>query len=394
MAITDYYVSSTGTGFFVNSQNSGIPSSWVNACLALSSGQFTATGVSGVRVNIKADGGYVFSVVANDTLYVTGSPNTPVIFRGYKNTPGDGYQGRINGNGPLITGNMPLFTGSTVNIGFNASSSPWVIFDSLNFQNNFYNNSSPSFFNLAINNILKSSYISISTLNSTPAIQAQGTNALIFDCDIYCKSTTGAAVAITLGGASCIVDSNHIFNNSSTGIGILVNAASATIYGNIISGGGHSISQTTASFTNVIYARNNTMINSHQNSIQCISGGTNMHMFLGNCITDCATGYGISISGNVAAIFAYNRFRNNSGSNNLNIFGASVSGVTGDWSTGVNYAMVTGGGTTYDYYNISGGDYRLINSSPAVGAGWPPFSSIGALQKQAAIQSMSSFTTD
>src|SRR6185312_4309988 len=102
MSLTDRYVSSAGSGTYAGSTNPATPMSFDTAI---------ANAVAGDRINVKNDGAYSRPF---DTFTNSGSSTSPIIYRGYKTTPGDGYLGRTNGNGPLITTNMPLLSyGST-----------------------------------------------------------------------------------------------------------------------------------------------------------------------------------------------------------------------------------------------------------------------------------------
>ena len=109
MALTEKYVSSLAGG-------SGDGNS---AGSAYTFGQMVSEVVSlsgaGKRYNIKADGTYVRTSGDNMDVSPASSAN-PTVLRGYKTTPGDGYLGRSNSNGALITTNMPLIT-YAVNVG-------------------------------------------------------------------------------------------------------------------------------------------------------------------------------------------------------------------------------------------------------------------------------------
>src|ERR1043166_3403877 len=97
MGLTDRYVSSSGTNTYSASTSSSTP-------MSLSTAMSNA--VAGDRINIKADGTYSRSADTSPTN--SGSQTSPIIWRGYKTTPGDGYQGRTSGSGALSIANMPL----------------------------------------------------------------------------------------------------------------------------------------------------------------------------------------------------------------------------------------------------------------------------------------------
>lgn len=84
-------------------------------------------------------------------------------------------------------------------------------------------------------------------------------------------------------------------------------------------------------------------------------------------------GFGVDATAATNGVFlSNNRFRDN-------VMGA-VTNAT-DWVTATSYSQVTTdtGGAETDYVAAGSQDYRLINASPATGAG-APFSDIGGLQ--------------
>lgn len=130
----------------------------------------------------------------------------------------------------------------------------------------------------------------------------------------------------------------------------------------------------TGSYNSVI---GNTIVGNTGDGIDVITGTTVNHTIGNNCITDNG-GYGIdfnSASVGCTALF-FNRFRDNT-SGNINLATDSVAAT--NWS-----AVTTDtGGSSTDYTDYSGNDFRLIAASPAAGVGLPSPASIGALQRDA-----------
>lgn len=83
-AITERYVSSSGTDTYANSSNSATPMSLTTAF---------ANAVANDRINIKADGTYTISSPG-----VTISAAGPIFWRGYTSTIGDGGKATISGS--------------------------------------------------------------------------------------------------------------------------------------------------------------------------------------------------------------------------------------------------------------------------------------------------------
>ena len=385
--ILDYYTSSTGAqnaigaASFLAATNSGSPCSLSAVFSGLHSGITLGTGI---RINIKSDGPYARG--GTDTLYLTGSSQSPIIFRGYKNTPGDGYQGRINGNGPLITGNMPVLNYPASTYINWSNGFGFVVFDSIMFRNPSGAGILAYLCPSVSNSLIKSCYFYTGPTSNGFTVLQLGAHSIALDCDVYTTGTAGTTAGIVLNGSQSVADSCHIFNSStSTGAaGIVFQSSFGIAYGNtIVNCGGRGIIMGYSQLDEG-YCRNNTIVAPSGDGI-FISQPNNsaLRVFIGNCVTDSLTGYGINLgiangqTGNFGIFSAYNRFRNNSGASNLTI-------QPSDWSTGVNYAMVSGSGPSvldyaYAQYLFTSGDARLIQSSPAVNAGWPYPAPIGAI---------------
>lgn len=129
MARTTRYVSSSGTDTYANSTSSSTPMSLTTAFANASAGD---------DIYIKADGTYSRS--ATDTPANSGTAANPIRYIGYSSTITDGYQGRTNGNGALVTTSMPLISYSGGNYGLAGGGRSFVIYESLGMgkQNGFF----------------------------------------------------------------------------------------------------------------------------------------------------------------------------------------------------------------------------------------------------------------
>lgn len=348
MAITERYVSSSGTDTYANSTSSSTPCSLSTAI---------TSGVAGDRFNIKADGTYTRS--ASDTLSAVATATSPIIWRGYTTTLGDATIGRGSG-GVLDTSNMPT-------IAYNAT-----------FRLN----------NTGTDHIFESLII---TANQSGAALLLGQNAIAYNCKVTNSSTNAAAVAIAVGARGGIIDCDATLDGASGGtagitcaqasaltMGCLVTAtaapcitvgSSACITHNVCYGTtGDGISCATSSLCNV---HNNTIYNCGGDGIDIAAGNTTIVKFVANHITNCG-GYGINFNGATCeAVIIANRFRDNTSGN--------ISGAA-DWTSGTNWRVVTTdtGGAETDFTNAASKDFSLVAGSPGIGGAPGYLTDIGA----------------
>jgi hypothetical protein len=323
MALTERYVSSTGTDSYANSTNPATPMSLTTAF---------ANAVAGDRINIKADGTYTRT--ATDTLTNSGTSASPIIYRGYSSAIGDGNLGRTNGNGALITTNMPLLSyNSTFRLTTGANT--FIIFESLNVSGNVSN----ATVGLAANDVIKScKIVNASTNAAALGASLTAVQDILFDSDVALTGASGGSAAV-----SCAASSQRIFNNRINGgpaVGITLGSVSPTIVGNVIfASTGNHISVTGTGGAPMIYG--NTLVGGGADAINIVTGNTLLQCIVGNMITD-NTGDAIDMVSTANAAFAaYNRTRDNAnGYNNA-----------GDWLTATKYGDVTTdtGGPETDY---------------------------------------------
>ncbi len=358
MAITERYVTTTGTDTWANATNIATPASWAT---------MLTNAVAGDRVNVKS--GTYSQTTTVDALSSSGTATSPIIIRGYASSIGDYYLGRTTGGWTLTTTNMPFisYTSGRFNV-----TGTFVLLEGIRV-------GATSSTSTAVTLTSDSAMIRCSithTGTAAGAIVVSGNlRSVLYDCDLFLDGASGGTAATTLLSANSTVDSCLITAKSSTANGINA-ASSSTIYGCRIlgqgtGGGQHGIAMTITSGSPFI--RNNTIRLWGGDAINIITGTTVLQKIIGNMITD-NTGDGIDmVSTSNCAIAACNRTRDNAnGYNNA-----------GDWLTGTKYGDVTTdtGGPETDYTDATNHDHSLIFASPATNVNIPISASIGALQR-------------
>lgn len=328
-------------------------------------GSATLGAVAGNVIGVQQGSG--FTLTATDTFAASGTSTLPIKIIGYKTTIGDGYRGRTNDNGPLITTNMPsLAYNSTFQLN---STGTFLLFESLNISGNV----NTRLLQMAGNSRVVRCKVSNAGTSSAPI--AIGTGGIISDCDaaLTGAATGGAAVSLSVPGSVVQGSRITVASTSCTGVSAGVTNGAFTISNNTIFGAG-SIGVSLSVTSSLYVISGNTITGFTGDGVNLITGFTGMLCLTGNCITDNG-GFGLNGVSTANAIFdAYNRYRDNTSGN--------TNSATG-WLAATSYGDVTSGNGTSDYINAAGNDYRLKSTSPAVGAAIPAYDSMGALQQQA-----------
>jgi hypothetical protein len=358
MALTEKYVSALAAGG--GDGSSGNPWTWAEMVTDF------GTSAAGTRYNIKADGTYSRTTTADALATASGSATSPKILRGYSSVIGDGYQGRTNSNGPLVTTNMPVITYTTGSL---TASANFVIIEALNISGarngaTLILSGTDCFAHWCkmSNAAAGSSGITCTT---------SGSRCGIIDCDLALSNggNAGSTAINVSAGAGPRYIANRI---TSTAAGILLSGiVSSLVANNTIYGcAGIGISATGTGGSGVILG--NTVVGGTTDGIDIVAGQTGTWVIGNNCITDNG-GYGIDLNNANVGVYEFNnRYRDNtSGTVNLGT----------DWTTATNFGVVTSGSGTSDYVNSGSNDYRLIPTSPATSAALPLSASMGALQR-------------
>lgn len=357
MAITEKYVSDAGAGAHDGS-TAADAFSWAEMVTDINAG-----GKAGNRYNVIKGAGAIARTTTTDTISGSGSSTSPVIIRGYNSTIGDGYLGRTNGNGPLITTNMPAITYTSGRINVTGA---WIVIESLSISG-ATNNSL-----LSINQdslVIRCAASNNNTGGSAGCLAFNANGGTVLDSDLALTAASGGIAAIQIGSLQCRVAGCRVTGGPASGITV---AGAAAIVGNVI----HDCAGTAGIYVSGTGGSpaivNNTIVGC-VDGIEVITGNTRTSLIFGNLITDNSA-YGINgVSSANAIIAAYNRLDRNTTAN--------VNSAT-DWLAATSYSHnTTSALQAAEYVDASTDDYRL-GTSPSLGAGHFAYADIGALQKQ------------
>lgn len=353
MAITERYVSSSGTDTYANSTNPATPMSLSTALTNM---------VAGDRINIKADGTYSRS--ATDTLTPDGTTTSPITLRGYTTTIGDATLGRASG-GFLDTTKMPVIAyGSTFRL--NAAGSTNIIFESLNITSNVAN----SAVRINVESLLVNCKIdNASTSSSAVAIEGDVVTSQVISCDLSLSAGVASAKVITTAGP---VQYSRITGGGGNGIELASNPTA--ILGNVIYESAIGIRALTAASRSEIIG--NTIANCTGDGIDIVTSTTALVKIVGNHITGCG-GYGIDFNASTCSkVLINNRFRDNTS--------GDINGG-GDYQTATNVLNQTSDDTdALDFTSQSTDDYSLLATAAGARRGLSYLQNIGANGTQAA----------
>jgi len=345
MAITERYVSSSGTDTYANSTSASTP-------MSLSTAVTNAT--AGDRINIKADGTYTRT--ATDTMAGAGTTTSPLIWRGYTTTIGDATVGR-SADGTLNTANMPL-------IAYNADfqmtqTGANQIFEALNITGNIAGNllnigtSGGHCINCKVSN---------TSTGGSIAIRLQGTNRT---AAINCDASLGAS-----GGNSAIrIDTatGAVIGCRATAIGaigISVQGGQVVAGNTVFSCGGDGIQWAASAGTFIIA---NTVYGCTGDAFDINASNTASVFLIGNRFTD-NTGKGLNRNSATCAITqCFNRFVNN------------ATNDASDWIDGTAQRNVTTAAAAgADYTSAAGANFSLVAAAAGTSGSFSHLNDIGA----------------
>ena len=350
MALVERYVSALASGGGDGSE----ANPWTLA-------EALANAAAGDRVNIKADGTYTVS--ANPTPTNDGSKAAPIIFRGYKTTIGDGYQGRDNDTGALNTSNMP-----TIDLGSSYywdHLKAWWIFESLNITGSL-NGSMVYVEGTGQDSIFKSCSVkNTGTGASAIALNIQQ-DVFVYDCDI---ETGGTHTALYFSGWRGRAIQCRL--RAPNGYGAKVNNGDYSYFAYCLfyecSYGAYLLTGS----ANYVDFYGCTFVDIKKDAI----GTQSDQRYIVGIINCMATDNGrfVNLYAQNPTFIVNARTRDNTSANNN----------LGDWPIYNEVTTDTGGQET-DYADASNDDYTLIASSPAVGEGPRSKADIGAYPNRGA----------
>ena len=306
-----------------------------------------------------------FAPSASDTIAFLGSSTAPIKCVGYLTYWGDGYAlGRTNGNGPTVTTNFPAYAYTSTHT-LSLPAGGFIVLENLNISSSV----AGTLCTLGTNDVVTRCVLNNTDANSSAVVCTVGNDAVLENNDILESGASTATLGILCSSTGRIAN-NRVVVSSATGVGMSI-SSNPPILGNQIigNGGGTGIASTSTSGLPTIYG--NTIAN-WGDGINIVTGTTNIQFVVDNLITDCTNPVNNVIATN-ATFTAYNRYRQNtSGGTNAVVTG-------GSWSAATNYGAIITGLSATDY-STPWTDLRLLTTSPAVGTGWFPSASIGALQ--------------
>jgi hypothetical protein len=312
--------------------------------------------LGGDIINIQQ--GNYSAVTTTLTCSLNSSPSMPIIFRGYKTTPGDGYLGR-NADGTLITTNFPTIpmTGSG-RFTFSGSN---VILECVEFTRS--GTTTTSCLNLGTRIWFHRCKVTDSTTGSGASAITPGLNCIVSDCDLSLNGSS-AGYVLNPGNSYTRVHGCRIQAANSYGMlmGSLYPVFSFCTFFNMVaalritSTGASGITPTFIGCT--AYGLTGPgLVEMPNNATQ---SPVTFPMFADCIITDNAKAAENLNSSTIDAPIALinNRTRDNT---------ANMPGFAG-WP---DYGAVTtdGGNYSTDYTDAPGGNFKPVSTSPAVGAG-------------------------
>ncbi len=308
-----------------------------------------------------------FTQGANVAWLPAGTATSPIKTAGYATYWGDGYLGRTNGSGALTTTNMATMNFSASHT-FVSTTGTFNLFENLNISGNAasamaWGGTGCAFTRCTLTN---------ADANAASITCELGAGAIAFNCDIIESGATLATQGVfSSSAASRLIGSRVTMSSTNAASYGLTYSSSFVAIGNQFFGaGGIGIFSGNTGANGTIFG--NTIVG-FVDDINIITGSTILQCVVDNMLTDC-TGFPLNnVSSGNATFTAYNRYRQNTSG------GTNAIGTGGTWAAYTNYAPVITGLSATDYTSVSS-DLRLVGASPAVGAGWFPLASIGAIQ--------------
>lgn len=325
-----------------------------------------ATSAAGTRYNVK-NSATISRTTTTDSLSA-GTATSPKIIRGYSTTPGDGYLGRSNVNGALITTNFPVITYTTGRL--TCIVAAFVILECLNITGA---NTASATLTLTNNDFVLRCKIENSANNVNGiGIDMGNGSGRVFDNDVSQTGTSGGCAISGPGITGGAIIANRL--TSTTGPGIRWNSANQgglVILNTIHTCGTDAISGTSTNLNAAIGL--NTFVGCTGDGIDLAAQGSLIFIF-DNMITDNGGWAGTFGGAASAVITAYNRTRDNPS--------GTYNNAT-DWIAATSFSEVTTdtGGPSTDYVDSTTQDYRLIAGSPGTSAGLPSAISMGSNQR-------------
>jgi hypothetical protein len=367
MAITNHYVTTTGSDTYANSTVIGTPCSLSTALTALTGGAAAA----GDRIYLKA-GAYT-QRSATDTITTDGTLVSPIIIEGYNVTPGDLNTPTYNADGSLDTTNYPVIDYAAT-FRMAATGSDYIVWRNIKITGAGAGVSA-ALLQIGAQCVAHQCYVANPSTNASAVGITMGTQSIVENCDVLMAGASGTLAGILGNSAHPRVIASRILDAPGAGILFTTGTSHCVALDNVFFAAvvGPCIDATGNTGT-LLTLRGNTC----QGKATAVRVGaftyTTLPYFGDNHITDCTTGI-LSLqdgTSQLAGWFSHNRFRDNT---------ANVDGFD-DWKTGGSAGEITTdtGGATTDYTDTTTNKYGLIAGAPGVKQASVPNRDIGAVQ--------------
>jgi hypothetical protein len=317
---------------------------------------------AGMRLNIKQG---IYSNLTTIGVFAGGAYNNLVSIRGYKNIPGDGFQGR-NPNGTLNTGNMPTLI-YQLNNEYEGNLFTYCISDSLIIYTSgvgiipfLANKAGNWYYNCHLEN----------TAQSTGTMLGMNTACGLVHCDLnYPRAASGAPVVrLTQNGK---IENCRISGKYGSGVAVIFDGANNTnlrgayIGNSVIFDHRDGIACRFAGGTPVVVISNNTITRCSGSAISMTPSLLTYHpVVFNNYVSDC-TYFMQSNTANAWASTFGNRFFTRLGNQNMITDDyASNSG----WNYGSGGHYVDGANNNFNLTNVSLGRRASVIKNRDIGA--------------------------
>lgn len=319
-AWTDYYVSSSGVAAYASATSPGTPCSLETAVTDASGGD---------RVNIKADGTY--NISSDLATGSSGSGTSPIWFRGYSTTIGDGGRPTLDRG----TGYYAVFDNTT---------NDFIIYDTL-----------------------------IMVAETNYHVIRMGDASILTNCIVTNTRTSTSGFAIDVNNG-CVVVNNYITCLVSN-TGVIDTAPSVIIQGNTIVAGNNGIYSNYTINGGVTISNNVIICDGSGSGINITSYADSMYplVITGNTIVNCVNGIYLNAGpdSNIDAIYIANNLiwncsaygiNNNEAATNYSflVLGNAIGSVTsGEYNLGNGYYSGIALGSNDPFVDSAGGDYTI-----------------------------------
>lgn len=300
-----------------------------------------------------------FAPSSIDVVSAAGSLSLPIVFEGYGSVRGDGSGTRTSNVGALSKTNWAVI-GYTSTGRLNEASGSYHIWRYCSFTASVVTGTVSQ----GTSCVMARCYAANSSTNASACGVLMNTGCSLIDCDVALTLVSGGQAAVNVNASGVAVFGCHLTGGVNVGL-LLGSTGVSSVVDCLVYASTIGISVTSSA---TLLIDGCTVDNNSSDGIKLTSAGANIAKITNTMLTSNG-GYGVNC--NSSPVYLSNiRYRNN------------TSGTIGNdpgWASATNFNAVTSGSLS-DYNNSGSGDYSLVSTSPAVGAGFPYSRSIGAFQ--------------